>query len=200
MSCSRGVERGGERMLVRRVLIVILVVATGFVAAGSSVAASTRLDAPASAESVLPAKNTKPLTKAQFVTQANALCDSARLALVPVSQQFANLRGSSSPSAQEVAAFVAAFSSIVQNQITKTQALKPPKRDQSKVKKILQENQNDLNALIANPQLLASGHSPFLAADTLARAYGLKDAAGSGTCSIGGGGGQGGGASTPAST
>jgi len=188
-------------MIVRRVLVAGLVVATGLVAAGSSVAASTRLGGPASAaEWGLPAKNTKPLTKAQFVTQANALCDSARGAFVPVSQQFANLRGSSSPSSQEIAAFVAAFSSIVQDQITKTQALKPPKRDQSKVKKILQGSQNALNAVKANPQLLAGGQSPFLAADTLARSYGLNDAPGSGTCGIGGGGGQGGGASTPAST
>lgn len=187
-------------MIVRRVLVVGLVVATGFVAAGSSVAASTGLGTPASAALGLAAKNTQPLTKAQYIKQANALCDSARAAFVPVSQQFANLRGSSSPSSQEVAAFVAAFSSIVQNQITKTQALKPPKRDQAKVKKILQASQNALNAVSTNPQLLASGKSPFLAADTLARAYGLNDAPGSGTCGIGGGGGQGGGASTPAST
>ena len=144
------------------------------------------------------AKNTKPLTKTQFITQANALCAVARTAFVALEPQFANLRGSSSPSSQEVAAFVAALSSIVQNQINKTQALKPPKRDQSKVTKILQASQNALNAVKTNPQLLAGGQSPFLAADTLARAYGLKDAPGTGTCSGGGGGGAS--SSTPASS
>ena len=168
-------------MNVRRVVVAGLVVATGIVAAGSSVAASTRLGTPASAELGLSAKSTKPLTKAQFIMQANALCAAANVASVQVLQQFANLK-SGSPSAQEITAFVTAFAPVVQNQINKPRALKPPKRDQSKITKFLSTNQNELKALKADPQLLSSKQSPFLGADSLARAYGLEDAAGEGAC------------------
>jgi hypothetical protein len=185
-------------MTVRRVLIVGLVVATGFVAAGTGVDASTGPGTPASAERGLSAKNTKPLTKAQFMAQANALCATAAVAASSALQQFASIKNSS-PSSQEIAAFIAAYAPIVQNQIKQTQALKPPKRDQSKITKMLQETQTALNAIKANPQLLGKSTNPFLAADTLARAYGLEGAAGSRPCTKGGGG-QGGGASTPAST
>ena len=193
-------------MNVRRFAIVGLIVATGIVVTGSTLAASTRHGTPASAERGLSAKNTKPLTKAQFITQGNALCDSARMAFVPVLQQFAGIQ-TGTPTPQQLTTAVTAFAPIVQNQITKTRALKPPKRDQSKVTKILAANQDALNKLKADPQLLGAQHSPFLAADSLARAYGLEDAAGSGTCvrnaGQGGGGGQGSGgasASTPASS
>jgi len=183
-------------MIVRRVVIVGVVVAAGMVATGTSLGASTRPATPAAAELGRSAKNTKPLTKAQFITQANSLCDAARAAFVPVSQQFANLK-SGSPSSQEVAAFIAAYVPIVQHQIKQTQALKPPTRDQSKITKMLQESQTAINAIKANPQLLGGRTSPVAAADTLARAYGLEGAPGSGPCTKPGGGG--GSSSTPAS-
>ena len=166
-------------MIVRRVVIVSVIVAIGIVATGSSLAATT-----------------KPLTKAQFVKKANALCDAARTAFVPVGQQFASLRGSN-PTPAQISAFIDAFAGVVQTQITKTAALKPPKRDQSKITKFLHENQTDLDKLKADPQLLAGGQSPFLAADTLARAYGLEGAAGSNPCTQGSSGGS---TSAPPST
>jgi hypothetical protein len=186
-------------MSVRRAAIAGAIIITAMFATSSALPASARLTPSAAVPSRVPAKTKKPLTKAQFITQANALCDAAHKAFVPVLQQFAGLKNTS-PTPQQLAAFIAAFSGVVQTQITKTAALKPPKRDQSKVTKFLHENQNDLNRLKADPQLLASGHDPFSAADTLARAYGLKDAAGSATCanSTGqSGGGQGSSAPSP---
>jgi hypothetical protein len=159
-------------MFVRRVVIVSVIVATGIVATGSSLAATR-----------------KPLTKAQFITRANALCDAASKAYVAVGQEFAGLKGSN-PTPAQVSAFVNAFAGVAQTQITKTAALKPPKHDQSKITKFLHENQTDLDKLKADPQLLASGKSPFLAADTLARAYGLEGAAGSNPCTQGSSGGS----------
>jgi len=50
----------------------------------------------------------------------------------------------------------------------------------------------------ANPQLLGKSNSPFVGADTLARAYGLEGAPGSGPCTKPGGGGTS--SSTPASS
>ena len=182
-------------MIVRRVVVGV-VVAAGVVAAGTSVAAATtQHGTPASAELGRSAKNTKPLTKAQFITQANALCDATAAAFVPVAQQFANIKTNHSP--QELAAFMAAYAPIVQHQINQTRALKPPKQDQSKIMKMLQESQTTLNAIKANPQLLGGAQSAVLAADTLARAYGLEGAPGSGPCTKGGGGAS---SSTPASS
>lgn len=184
-------------MIVRRMVAVGLVVGIGLVAMWTSVAvASTRQDASASVESGRSAKNTQPLTKAQFIAQANALCDAAAAGFAPLKQRFGNLKNSS-PSSSEVAAFVAAYGPIVQNQINKTRALKPPKRDQSKITKMLQESQTALNAIKANPQLLGGATNPVLNADTLARAYGLEGAPGSGPCTKGGGGAS---SSTPASS
>lgn len=183
-------------MNVRRVVVVGVIVATGIVAAGSSVAASTGPGTPASAELGRSAKNTKPLTKAQFIAQANALCASAAVAASSALQPFANIKNGS-PSSQEIAAFIAAYATVVQNQIKQTQALKPPKRDQSKITKMLRETQTALNAIKANPQLLSRSTSPLLGPDTLARAYGLEGAAGSGPCTKGGGGAS---SSTPASS
>ena len=191
VSCASlllGVEQGNEILMVRRVFVVGLVVAaTGIVATGSSVAARTRHGTPASAELVLSAKDTKPLTKAQFITQANALCDAARAASVPVVEQLGGLKATAQQAGgtavgRAIAAFNDAFAPIVQNQITKTRALKPPKRDQSKVTNILRANQDELTKLEADPLLLGGLNSPFLAADTLARAYGLKGAAGAPPC------------------
>jgi len=184
-------------MNVRRVVVVGVIVAAGIVAAGSSVAASTAPGTPASAELGRSAKNTKPLTKAQFIAQANARCAAAAVAASSALQQYANIKNGS-PSSQEIAAFIAAYATVVQNQIKQTQALKPPKRDQSKITKMLQETQTALNAIKANPQLLGKSTNPFLAADTLARAYGLEGAPGSGPCTKGGSGGAG--SSTPASS
>jgi hypothetical protein len=184
-------------MSVRRVVVVGVIAATGIVAAGSNVAASTGPGTPASAELGRSAKNTKPLTKAQFIMQANGLCAAAVVASSSALQQFANIKNGS-PSSQEIAAFIAAYATVVQNQIKQTQALKPPKRDRSKITKMLQETQTTLNAIKANPQLLGGKQDPFLAAETLARAYGLEGAPGSQPCTKGGSGGAG--SSTPASS
>jgi len=177
-------------MIVRRVAVVGLIVVTGFVATGSSVAAIARHDRAGSAALRLSAKETKPLTKAQFIAQANALCAAAQMAFVTV-LRVAGTNGSP-PTSEQLIPFVAAFAPIVQNQITKTRGLNPPKRDRSKVMKILQANQSELNKLKADPELLGGKQSPFLVADSLARAYGLDDAAGAGTClqSAGQGGGS----------
>jgi hypothetical protein len=173
----------GTSSSLRRVVVGLLI-ASGIVVAGSSAAASARHGTSAVAEMGQSAKSTKPLTKAEFIMQANALCASAQTAFVTV-LEVAGVNGSP-PTPQQLIPFVAAFAPIIQNQITRTRALKPPKRDRSRVTKILEANQNALNKLKADPQLLGANQGPFLAADTLARAYGLQDAAGFGTCVTGG--------------
>lgn len=158
-------------MIIRRVVIVSLVVATGIVATGSIVAATTRLGYPASVELGRSTKSTKPLTKGQFITQANALCDAAATESAASGQQF-------KPKPQATPAFV----SIVQHQIDRTRALVPPIHDQAKVQAFLGADQDELNKLKIHPNELGQKRSPFSTADSLARAYGLEGAAGSGVC------------------
>jgi len=148
-------------MRVRRAIVVALVLVAGIASFAGSAAA-------------------KPLTKAQFVAHANALCNAAAKAIAPVFQQLGS--GSGPPTAQQVTAFIGGFAPIVQNQINKTKALKPPTRDQTKVTKMLQADQAELNMVKGNPQLLGGKQSPFLGADSMARKYGLEDAPGAGVC------------------
>jgi hypothetical protein len=138
---------------------------------GRVVTASARLEGSA--------HSSAPLTKAQFITKANALCAAAASQLAVALQPYAGIK--SNPTPQEIAGFIKAYSSAVQTQINKTKALKPPKHDAAKITAILKADQGALNALKANPALLG-GRSPFLAADSLARKYGLKDAPGAGSC------------------
>lgn len=124
-----------------------------------------------------------PLTKAQFITKANALCGAAQTAFLPTFQKFAAEVSNGSPTPQEITALVGALAPIVQNQINRTRVLKPPKLDQALVTKIMKTDQSELNMLKANPQLLgAKQANPFLGADSLARKFGLEDAPGSGVC------------------
>lgn len=167
-------------MIVRRAVVVGLIAATGIVSSGFA-GASARVDKPESV--ALASKHSKPLTKAQFIAQANAYCAESVSAFAAVSSQFAGLK--KNPTAQAVAAFVKAMSSIAQKQINKTRALTPPKAEQAAVEKFLRENQTELKALEADPALLGASQNPVLNADNLARKLGLVGAAASGPCTKG---------------
>ncbi|GEM_PF-6189131 len=149
-------------MSVRRVVVVASIVVAGMVPFAGGAGAA------------------KPLTKAQFITEANALCAASRAAFAPLESQFAGLK--TNPTPQAIAAFVSALSTIVQKQINKTRALTPPKAEQAQVTKFLRDAQTELNMVKADPQLMGGPHSPFLTADTLARKLGLEGAPGSGVC------------------
>lgn len=154
----------------RAVVASLIVVGAGFVAS-SAVPASTRLGTAGGVRSSRSAKSKTPLTKEQFIAQANALCDAAATASAALGVQPA-LHIVSTPG----------FVSIVQRQIDRTRALVPPVHDRSTVEKFLSANQDELNSLKTNPSALGQKRSPFSTADALARAYGLEGAAGSGAC------------------
>ena len=174
----------GELMIVRRAVIVALVVVAGMVANSGAAAASTGPGKPARIV-LVSAKSTQPLTKAQFISKADALCANGVTAFAAVAPRFAGIK--KNPTPQAISALVSALSSIVQNQIDKTRALKPPKAEQAAVTEFLRANQTELRVLEADPQLLANSANkdPFLTADNLARKLGLEGAAGSGPCTKG---------------
>jgi len=179
-------------MIVRRALIVGLIAATGTVSTGGFVGASPGSGKPSSI--VLTSKHEKALTKAQFITQANAFCAESVTAFAADLAQFSGIK--KNPTPQAIAAFVKALSTIVQKQINETRALTPPKAERAAVTAFLRANETELKALEADPELLANSANkdPFLTADNLARnKLGLVGAAGSGPCSKGSGQGGGGG-------
>jgi hypothetical protein len=174
--------------MVRRMLVAASIVVVGLASAAGTGVAETA------------AKKT-PLTKAEFIAQANALCESAAASAQPLVQQFRSVK----PSPQAAAQVVAAVAPIIQAQINATKKLVPPKPDQAKIKKMLAAAQAELKKLKADPSLLLKqGGSPFKAADRIARAYGLEDSPGQGVCTKGtgngsGSGGGGGGGAPPSS-
>jgi hypothetical protein len=183
VKATPGTGFGGTGLKVRRTAIVSVMVVTAVFTMTSAVSARSQLVSADRAQLGAAAKAKKPLTKKQYIAKANALCDAAASAFVPVTKQFApQLQGNSQPSPQVIAAFVKALASVVQHQINTTRALVPPKHDQAKLKKMLSLNQDALTKVKADPTLLAGKHNPFLAADTIARNYGLEGAAGSGPC------------------
>jgi hypothetical protein len=175
-------ESGGAASTVGRGAIVALIVACAVGTMSNAVPASTQVHSPDGVASRSAAKTKKPLTKKQYIAQANALCDAAATAFGPVNQQLQQLRDRSQPTAHITFVLKRSFAPIVQHQISKTEALVPPRRDQTKVSKILGATRSALTKVMATPQLLGAKRSPFLAADTLARAYGLEGAAGSAAC------------------
>lgn len=168
-------------MIVRRAVIVSVVLATGIVAS-SGVAAGAEGGMHAS-DVLTSIEAAKPLTQAQFVARANALCTASVTAFASELSQFSGIKKNHSPA--EIAAFVKALSPIIQSQINKTKDLSPPKSERAAVTKMLKANQTDLNMVKADPALLGASTSPFAVADSQARKLGLIGAAGSGPCSKG---------------
>ncbi len=109
----------------------------------------------------------KPLTQAEFVARANALCTASVTAFASELSQFSGIKKNHSPA--EIAAFVKALSPIIQSQINKTKDLSPPKSERAAVTKMLKANQTDLNMVKADPALLGASTSPFAVADSQAR-------------------------------
>ena len=169
-------------MIVRRAVIVSVLVATGIVAMGGGMAAGTA-DRTSASVALVAKQSSKPLTPAQYVSKANALCSAAAAAFASEASQLPNIKSNPTPAA--IATFVKAFAAVVQTQINKTKALTPPKKDRAIVTKMLSADQTALNMVKGNPQLLGAKQSPFLPATTQALKLGLENVPGSGPCTKG---------------
>ena len=79
--------------------------------------------------------------------------------------------------AENVAAFVEDYRSIVQQQIDSLRALRPPTRLAPKVAKMLSTAKRALARVVSEPTLLLAGPDPFAAVGARASALGLKECA-----------------------
>lgn len=168
-------------MFIRKAVIASVIVATGIIA--TSGVAAARADGVRGSVVLASTHPSKQLTKAQFVAEANALCSASVTDFKSVFTQFASLKTSHSPA--EIAAFLKVASPIMQGQINKTRALKPPKQISATVTKMLNENQTELNMVKSDPALMGASNSPFKASSVLALKLGMVGVAGSGPCSKG---------------
>ncbi len=111
------------------------------------------------------------VTKAAFLTRANAICEQGNAALQPLE---AKLGPNSTPA--QVRAFASGpFARSVQTQISAIRALTPPNGEGAVIGHILDVAQADLNRVKSDPLLL--GGTPFHSFVVLAHPYGLIECA-----------------------
>ena len=121
---------------------------------------------------VATAQSNKPLTKKQFIKQADKIC-------LAVQQQgdgiyaavLADNEGGSD--ADAITALWAEYGPLVQGEIKDLRALREPKADRKKVTKLLAAVQSGLDTITEDPTVLLTG-TPFATADRLAQTYGFK--------------------------
>jgi hypothetical protein len=117
----------------------------------------------------------QPLTKKQFIKQADKICaagDKANNALAE--QYFGNLPKNAKPDPATVTAFWAAAKPGLVDQINAIDALAEPKADHKQVAKILAAVRAAIKKVDADPNAALSSNSAFSKADKLARQYGFK--------------------------
>jgi hypothetical protein len=112
----------------------------------------------------------KPLTKAQFLAQGNAICTQGNKNLEGPEKAL----GTSPTDAQFIAFIKGPFKSEIQRQIDAIRALSAPSADQATVKHMFDLAQSDLDRVTRDPKAVESSSvSPFKDFGTAAHAYGL---------------------------
>lgn len=118
--------------------------------------------------------SSKPkLSKAQFLTQANAICKSGN---AKQNAQAAKL-GNNPTQAQAVSLVTKSFIPEIQIQITGVRALAVQTADKAKLTRMLALAQADLDKVKANPTLLFGNAKPFTDFAAQAHPYGLTECA-----------------------
>ncbi len=109
------------------------------------------------------------LTKAEFITEADAICQQGGDQIDAAGQALGK-----NPTPAETEAFAAdTIVPNVQNQIDQVDALVPPAADQEQVDAILAAAQEGVDMIKSDPSLAVSG-DPLSVANKLAQEYGLK--------------------------
>jgi hypothetical protein len=123
---------------------------------------------------VATAQSNKPLTKKQFIKQADKICLTVRQQGDEIAARYFGALGpDEQPDVATLAAFWAEYGPLVQGEIDDLRALREPKADRKKVKKLLVGVQAGLDSVTEDPAVLFTA-APFARADRLAQAYGFK--------------------------
>jgi hypothetical protein len=112
-----------------------------------------------------------PLSHAEFVSQADAICKQGGNEIDQAGRALGD-----QPSQPEVEAFVTdTLVPGIQDQIDQVAALTPPEDEQDQIQEFIQTSQDDLDALEADPSLLQG--KPFADANQMAEDIGLRECA-----------------------
>jgi hypothetical protein len=121
----------------------------------------------------------KPLTTSQFVNAANKICRQTNKQRDALVQSYIIKLSGKLPDNATLAAAVADFRPIFQQEIDSLGALRPPKALQRKYRALLASARSALAAVVANPSdllaVVTGGTSPFSDLSRRARALGLRD-------------------------
>jgi hypothetical protein len=117
----------------------------------------------------------EPLSKDEFLSQANAVCETGTKAIDQAADQVFTGRN---PTDAQLQRFADLAVPAVQAQIDGIKALTPPEGDQDEVEAILDAAQKANDEVDANPSLLAAGNEgedPYAEANERAADYGLTE-------------------------
>jgi hypothetical protein len=155
-------------------LLVAGALAVGLVVAGCGSSSSSSTSTGASGASGATGASGAPLSKSEFVSQANAVCKQGNAEINKAGQSQFGSGQKPSQADQEKFATDTAIPNI-QSQIDGIKALTPPAGDEDQVNAIIAAAQSDLDKAKADPSVLTDqGPSdPFADANKLANAYGL---------------------------
>jgi hypothetical protein len=127
-------------------------------------------------------KDQKPLTKQQFVKQANRICHDANSQRDQLFASYVAKLNGRLPDAATLATAVNEYQPILQQQIDSLGALQPPKALQRRYEALLGATRSALATVVANPSavvaLVTGGNSPFDDLFRRARTLGLRECAG----------------------
>jgi hypothetical protein len=121
---------------------------------------------------VAAADGDEPLTKKQFIREADNVCRRARARTRRLEAKFFGDWKDPKLDPATLAAFVEANAPVIQNAIDRVRALEEPKADRKRVNRMLDALQGELDAVADDPSALLVS-DPDVESDHLAQAYGF---------------------------
>jgi hypothetical protein len=165
-------------MFSRITMLLALALATGLIAAGcgdddDDTAATTSSPTTTAAATGATGATGEPLSKDEFITQADAICKAGDKKIDAAAQETFS---GGQPSQAEQEQFVTEdVVPNIQEQIDGLRALTPPEGDEEEVSAILDSAQDAIDQTEADPGALTEGgDDPFSEANQLAEEYGLE--------------------------
>jgi hypothetical protein len=169
-------------MFLRIATLLALALAAGLIAAGcgdddddtATTASTTTVST--GATGATGAATGEPLTKDEFIAQADAVCKAGDKKIDAAAKE--TFSGGGQPSQADQEAFVTDdVIPNVQDEVDGIAALTPPEGDEDEVSAIVDSAQDAIDQIESDPSALTEGASaddPFAEANQLAKEYGLK--------------------------
>ncbi len=115
------------------------------------------------------------LTRREFLEEGNAICADASDELGELIAETGRVTGDDD---DELQAFATSVVEILRPAIAELRELEPPKRDEKRVKRILDGYDDAFDQLEEDPEILLEDRDPFMAVDRRASRYGLIECGG----------------------